>query len=94
MFGTEYCDWFIPHRYYYIVSGGVVSRSEDKNVPILGTPIPAFKLMKPFTTPSTTGRPVTVVSENQPNLDEFCAAKKLTCSNTAKRFLLCNILLF
>ena len=30
--------------------------------------------MKPYTTPSTTGRQR--VSENQPNLDEFCTEKQ------------------
>ena len=40
-------DLFLFVITYYTVSGGVVS------VSILGTPILAFKLMKPFTTPST-----------------------------------------
>ena len=55
-------DLFLFVITYYTVSGGVVS------VPILGTPIPAIKLMKPFTTPSTkstTGRSPWLVKISQ-----------------------------
>ena len=70
------------------------AESEDKNVPILGTPIAPFKSMKPFTTLSTSGQSPWLVKISQTWANFVQTGKKVTCSNTTKRFFFCNILFF